>query len=604
MKKPILFSILLFVWLLSACQVEGGVDRRMTVAPTAMGTGELVAEATAAIEALVATAPPVVSAGSVRIGLAAEPADLLPYHIDSADERVSAPLTELLFPSPLLLMGYTYTNTGVLERVPSFENGDVAFTQVEVYLDSLGLISPTPTETITTVEQINVTFHWNPDLVWSDGTPLTAEDSLFAYELARQINLGQETNDKLALLERYELVDPYTTRAVLKPDFVDPAYLSTYFTPLPRHLLADQPLADFMKSEFALKPVGYGPFMVERREPGSVRLIRNPFYPEANESITGISVVFRDNVDLLRTSVAGGSLDVVALNQPPPELLAALRADAEAGLLTVDAVNSPIWEHLDFNLDVAALQDIRVRRAIAHAINRDAMNATLLGDYGRVLESWIVPEQWAAVPLDQLTRYPFNPDLARQLLDEVGIVDTDGDGLREVAGQPFILNLITTQGSPLRVATAEQIRDDLAAVGLGISVQELPTATLYSPEGQLFRRTFDLALFAWIAGPDPRGWERWSCAGVPNESNGWTGNNFSGWCFFEADRAIRMATTSLDRQERLAAYLKQQQLFTQEVPVLPLFQRVDLVLVNPTVLGIEADPTAPFTWNLMTWTRQ
>jgi peptide/nickel transport system substrate-binding protein len=90
---------------------------------------------------------------------------------------------------------------------------------------------------------------------------------------------------------------------------------------------------------------------------------------------------------------------------------------------------------------------------------------------------------------------------------------------------------------------------------------------------------------------------------VPSENNGWTGNNFSGWCFFEADRAIRTATTVLDQEERRAAYLRQQQLFTQEMPILPLFQRVDLVLTSPTLRGVRADPTAPFTWNVATWRR-
>ena len=51
-------------------------------------------------------------------------------------------------------------------------------------------------------------------------------------------------------------------------------------------------------------------------------------------------------------------------------------------------------------------------------------------------------------------------------------------------------------------------------IGVGVQFQELPTGTLYSPEGPLFRRSFEMAQFAWIADPDPRGWERWSCAGV------------------------------------------------------------------------------------------
>ncbi|PDW01213.1 ABC transporter substrate-binding protein [Candidatus Viridilinea mediisalina] len=587
------------VLFLHACELQGGVER-----PTAVGLVPTSVEPAPTPE-LIETADPFAATpateASLRIGMLTDPGNLLPYQSDSASERLSAPITQLLFPAPLLPVGYTYTTTGILERVPSFENGDVTLEMVEVFRDEHGAISSEPTDTITEVQQIHVVFRWNPELHWSDGTPLTAGDSLFAYELARQIDLGQTTQSKLGLIERYEQLDAHTTRAVLRPDFIDPAYVTTYFTPLPRHILAEINPQELFASEFSLLPVGYGPYQLVERDQTKLRLIRNPSYPGPQSAFESVSFMFRDNPELLWSAVAGGSLDLVAFDQPQSELLATIRSEAERGTLRVSATANPIWEHLDFNLDFELFQDIRVRRAIAHAINREAIAHDLLGGYGRILESWIIPDQWAAAPLDALTRYPYDPDEARRLLDEKGLVDSSGDGLRELNGEPLTINLLTTQGSPLRLATAERIRDDLAAIGIGLAIQELPTTALYSPDGPLFRRSFELALFAWIAGPDPRGWERWSCAGVPSASNNWTGNNFSGWCFFEADRAIRTATTSLDREERVEAYLRQQQLFTQELPVLPLFQRVDLVLSNPQLDGVTADPTAPFTWNIHQW---
>ena len=602
MRRTIYRALLtIAILILSGCEIQGGVAR-----PTA----ELMTEATnsaanitAAVSSTTEVATPLPRDGSLRIGLLTDPGDLLPYYTDSADERLSAPISQLIFPAPLLPIGYTYTTTGVLERVPSLENGDVRIEDIKVYRDANGRITADQSGELTEVQQIRVIFRWNPNLRWSDGEPLTAADSLFAYELAQQIDMGQATLSKLELIERYEQIDAHTTQATLKPDFIDASYVTSYFTPLPRHLLADRNPADLFTSDYALRPVGYGPYQIEQREQGKIRLTINPYAPEARGEFTNISFIFRDDIELLRSSIVGGSLDLIALDQPLPETIVALQSDAATGVLTISAASSPIWEHLDFNLDLPVLQDIRLRRAIAHAINREAMVSAFLGGYGKLLESWIVPEQWAAAPPDQLTRYPYLPDEARRLLDEAGIVDSDGDSLRELNGQPLSLSLVTTQSSPLRLAVAQQIRTDLEAIGITITIEDLPTADLYHPEGPLFRRTFELALFARIAGSDPRGWERWSCAAVPSENNNWTGNNFSGWCFFEADRAIRTATTVLDQEERRAAYLRQQQLFTQEMPVLPLFQRVDLVLTNPTLRGVRADPTAPFTWNIATWRR-
>jgi peptide/nickel transport system substrate-binding protein len=408
----------------------------------------------------------------------------------------------------------------------------------------------------------------------------------------------------LTLIERYEVLDEHTTRAVLRPDFTDPAYIRTYWTPLPRHLLEAIDPLQVRTDPFALAPVGYGPYVVERRDQGLVRLVRNPHFAGNAPEADVVSFVFRNDLEQLVDSIQGGSLDVAVAEQPDPRLLAEIQRYAAAGDIQLDTVASPIWEHLDFNLDVPLLQDYRLRRAIAYAVDRQAIVDELLGGAGTVLESWIVPGQQAAADPEDLARYPYDPEQARLLLDEAGIVDSDGDGVREAGDLPLRLTLLTTQGSTVRLTTAERIRADLAEVGISITIVEMPTAELYSLDGPLFRRTFELALFAWIAEPDPRGWERWSCAGVPSPANNWTGNNFPGWCFFEADKAIRTATTSIDPDERREAYLVQQKLFSQEVPVLPLFQRLDLSIISTSLQGVHLDPTAPVTWNIAEWIRE
>jgi peptide/nickel transport system substrate-binding protein len=91
---------------------------------------------------------------------------------------------------------------------------------------------------------------------------------------------------------------------------------------------------------------------------------------------------------------------------------------------------------------------------------------------------------------------------------------------------------------------------------------------------------------------------------VPSPENGWSGDNFAGWCFRDANQAILAAVTSLDPAERKAAYLRHQQLWTQEVPVLPLYQRLSLAIIAPDVHGPQPDPLAPITWNIASWRRE
>jgi peptide/nickel transport system substrate-binding protein len=595
-RIPLLLLLALF---LSACQIEGGVPEA-TIAPVAPSA------APSASPTPMPTSAAVANALAARrdtwvVGMLEQPTDLYPYPASASARRALAPISELLFPSPILALDYTYTNTGVLERIPSIENGDVKLGKADVYLDVAGNITTTVTEIITQVDQLEVTFRWNPRLTWSDGTPVTAADSVFAYELAKAAPPGPDAQLLVDQIARYEATDAHTTRALLQPDVSGWTYYLSYWTPLPRHLLEGVDPANIRASDFAKRPVGYGPYMIEEMRPGEIRMVRNPHYYGASPASSRLTIAFLPDLDAARANLLNGNLDIVMTDRVSPELLPALDRAAADGL-NVAYTPNPIWEHIDFNLDVPLLQDIRVRRAIAYASNRERMAGSVFAGRTPVLDSWVLPGQAEAAPPDQITRYPYNLEEARKLLDEAGYLDEDGDGIRASEGQTMTLQLFTSEG-PVRAQIAELFKEDMRAVGIDIEVITLTTGELFAPDGPLFQRQFELALYAWIATPDPGGLQMWSCPTVPSEDNGWTGDNFAGWCFREADRAIREATTTLDLATRQEAYLRQQQLWTQELPALPIFQRVSAIIHTADVAGLRPDPLAPPTWNVAEWRR-
>lgn len=590
---PLHSALLAIALLLTSCTIEGGVPQATATAPPVLGPPPT----SAALAAQVAERQ-----DTWVVGLPDQPDDLYPYPPSAVAARMGAPVAEALYPSPILAHSYSYTSTGVLDRIPTIANGDVEVRRADVYLDIAGNITTTVTQVITQVDQLAVTFRWNPKLAWSDGTPVTADDSVFAYELARAAPPSPEARDLLDQTDSYEKVDDHTTRAVLKPDFTGPTYFLSYWTPLPRHVLGGTP-PDQAREAFARRPLSYGPYALDQRAGGEIRLARNPHYFGAPPAASRL--VFRTlaDLELLRANMLNGNLDVAVADRVPPELFAALDQDAQEGV-QVAYLPSPIWEHIDFNLDVELLQDIRVRRAVAHAINRQALVDALFAGRAPVLESWVLPGQDAAAPADQLTRYPYNPDEARRLLDETGYTDPDGDGVRvSPDGITLTLQLLTTDSSPVRQAVAERLREDMRAIGVQLDVETTSPEGLFAPDGPLYLRQFELVLFGSVARPEPAGIQLWSCAAVPNDSNGWSGDNFAGWCFRDADRAVREAATALDPEQRRAAYLRQQQLWTQELPSLPLFQRLSVVLAAPDVAGLAPDQLAPITWNVAAWQR-
>lgn len=587
-------ALLLLSLLCAACQIEGGVPE---IPKAEQSTAQ--PQATDAAQAAAVNA----RRETWTIGITEQLGSLSPYQPTATEQRRSALAVELLFPSPILSYNRAYTTTGVLTQIPTLENGGAEVRKADVFLDSAGVITTTATQVITQVDQLVITYRWNPDLKWSDGTALTAADSVFAYEHAKTDSASDEARGKLAQIASYSAVDEHTTQAVLLPDVTGPTYFLNYWTPLPKHILENATPEQW--EAFAQQPIGYGPYAIQQREAGAIRMARNQHYFGTPAANSHLDILFAQNVNQLRANVANGNLDVIYSERLLQEDIAALDADAKAGVDSVQYATTPIWEHIDYNLDLPELQDIRVRRAIALGTNRAQMITDLLGGHASVLDSWVLPFQPEAAPADQISRYEYNPDQARALLEEANYVDPDGDGIRASSdGLTLTLQLLTTADSPLREGIADRFKQDMKAIGVAIEITTADSNELFAPEGPLYQRQFELALYGWKAEPNAGGLTLWNCNSVPSPENNFSGENFAGWCFRDADMAIRKGATTLDPNERNALYLKQQQLWTQELPALPLFQRIGVAAIAPNISGPQIDTFAPITWNVAQWRRE
>jgi peptide/nickel transport system substrate-binding protein len=501
----------------------------------------------------------------------------------------------------VLGLHYAYTTTGILRELPTIANGGVRRRPVSGYLDATGEFTATVTSQPTTTDQLVVTFHWNPALRWADGQAVTAGDSRWAYEAARRAPASPEAEALLDMIERYEELDPTTTRATLKPGRTDASYLLAAWPPAPRHLL--EGATPEARDKYARAPLGYGPYTFAEAKPGdSITLTRNPFWP-----VKGLPEQlwfhFFGSEQALQAAVNRGAVDVAVLEHIPAELYRSLDGDAQKGAIRVTYLRGPVYEHLDFNLDEPLFQDLRVRRAFAYALNRQGMVDELAGGKTTPLESWILPDQPEYAGDEQLQRYPYDVAKARSLLDEAGLVDQNRDGIREARdGKPISLTLLTTD-TPERLDIARRIERNLRVVGIPLRTQGLPVDELYSPTGPLFRRQFQLAEFAWIASVEPSGLPLWSCGAIPGAANSFRGNNFAGWCFEPAEGPLRAAARSFDERASAAAYLRHQQLWTRQLPSVPLFQRPIAIVQRAGLQGIVPDPLAPITWNVDMWKR-
>jgi len=464
------------------------------------------------------------------------------------------------------------------------------------------------------MKRMVVTFTLRSDVRWSDGEPLTADDSVYAFELAAD----PSTPTSKHIVERtadYRAVGEHQVVWQSVPGFLDRAYTLTFWHPLPRHAWEGLSAAELLGTEISTRePLGWGPFALREWVSGdSITCERNPFYFRAVEGLPRVEeVTFRFIADpeALARHLLAGTCDVVTHEASAALDLSEVRASSEVQAITTQ---DSAWELLAFGISPATdydrpdfFEDVRVRQAIAQCIDRQALASETLATDGRIWDSYLPPEHPAYPSSDGLTTWPYDPEAGRLLLAQVGWYDEDGDGVREAHGVPGIADGTPYQvtykatDDPLRMRTATLLQAQLEACGIRVTLQTQPADVLFAPGpgGEIFGRRFDLAQFSWQTVTEPL-CDAFLSSQIPDEGD-WGKPNVAGFIDSAYDHACRRAMEALPGSERYAArHAAPQRIFSEQLPVLPLFQRQKTTLAGASVTGLSPNASQPSElWNL------
>jgi peptide/nickel transport system substrate-binding protein len=472
------------------------------------------------------------------------------------------------------------------------------------------------------------------DVTWSDGTPFTADDVVYTWQLMMNPQSGFDTTveDKLKSVDK---VDDFTVRFTylssneahaLDPDqykdlgkdpVVDPLYVfGLYDAPAiyPRHklreIVGDDPrhslqVSTIERSDFARNPIGTGPYVVASWEAGTTVTFSSRAVALSHRLAKPAfdSVVMRimpDKNDAL-TALQGGQVQVVTQDG-----LDAGDAPVLDTLPGVQARYTPghAWEHLTFNLDNPVLADAAVRQAIAYAVNRPALNDNILFGKGEVALSQVPSWSWAYQAGS--ARYDFNPPLAEQVLDRAGYV-RGGDGVRAKGGQRLSFKFWSTP-APFRPGLMALLKDQLAQVGIELTVDVFPSATFFdlqpSAPQALVARQFDVVEFAWVSAYDPGLDALYSLhsASIPARTNGYRGGNYGNYKNPRSDVLLNQTQQSLDPNFRLIAFTEAQSIWQSDLPVLPLLLRPVTTATSSRIANFRPTPALRGeTWNVEQW---
>lgn len=288
-------------------------------------------------------------------------------------------------------------------------------------------------------------------------------------------------------------------------------------------------------------------------------------------------------------------------------------SDAPAAETEAEATDAPAEEAAtaegsggSFTTPHPMLSDIRVRQAIAHCVDRDALIDsvyTYVSDEIKPtlrMDSWIPSSHWAYG--GPYTDYPYDPEAGAALLDEAGWTLPEGGTVRENAnGDPLALSLTTTDAQ-FRQTWAAVAEQHLEGCGFDITRNHITADIWFGDTTGLARREFELGAFAWVGQAEPSGITLYACNMIPTVDNNWEGQNGMGWCNQAASDAIVLANNSLDREERIAAFDVVQEEFAKDMVSLPLFQRAEAEAWSLNLEGIVTDPTEYATSSAADWT--
>ncbi len=401
------------------------------------------------------------------------------------------------------------------------------------------------------------TFTLRSGVTWHDGAPVTVDDVLFTLRAVQGPAFAGDQN--IATFWRTVLVDRVGERSVsfrLEAPFA-PFLRLTGFPILPAHLLRNIPPEQWEAHPFNRLPVGAGPYRLVELDEQRALLRANPRYFGATPFIETIELrFFRTEQDAF-AALTRGEIQGLAFTG------ASALADVNLprGIVRRQALLDG-YTALSFNLRDGLLTDLGVRRALATALDKDALIASVLAGKVMRLDTPILHGWWAET--SDVSWY--EPDAARAMaqLDTLGYVP-GADGVRVRDGQPLVFSLLT-DNSPTRRAVAEEIARQWSAIGVQVVIEPVEPTEM---QRRLEAHEFTIALHGWQRlGSDPDVFELW------HSSQAERGRNYAGLEDAAIDELLSSARKIYDITDRAELYREFQERWVELAPGIILYQPI------------------------------
>ncbi|MCC6153183.1 MAG: peptide-binding protein [Candidatus Hydrogenedentes bacterium] len=432
-------------------------------------------------------------------------------------------------------------------------------------------------------DHLTYTFVLRKDIKFSDGTPLTANDYKFTYDLIKDPkNDTAATRSYLVDVVSVEVVNDYEIKFTCAKPYFKHVYMLSSIQAMPRHVYSN---GEFNKHPNNRNPIGSGPYKFESWDTGQqITLARNEQYWDKKPQILKhvFKIITDDNAAF--QVLERGELDTA--NQIPPDIWVG-RANSPqfTQQFTKLTPQSPIPGYMSrvgyigWNMRKPQFDDKRVRTALTLLLDRQLILDKVYMGLGEVVSGDCFPGE---PEYDKnIKPLPFDPAAASKLLEEAGWIDADKDGVRERNGVRLEFELTFASAVPEYERFATYYQEELTRAGIKMTPRPMEWAAF---QERVQNRTFDACMLAWITTPFYDPYQLW------HSSQAEKGSNYPGLKNAEVDELMEKARVEFDRSKRIPMYHRVQAIIQEEQPYTFLFSRYGLVVVSKRFQNVNVYP--------------
>ncbi|GAK61705.1 ABC peptide transporter, periplasmic ligand binding protein [Candidatus Vecturithrix granuli] len=416
-------------------------------------------------------------------------------------------------------------------------------------------------------------FYLKKGITFHDGTEFTAEDVKYTFETILDPELKSPRSAGLQHIKNIDILDPYTIRFTLK-DVYSPFLIEMVQAIVPKTAVEQQ-----AGKRFTEHLIGTGAFrLVEWTHDEQLVFEANPEYFEGAPKLDKIIIKIIPDDASRFLQLKEGDVDFIQ-NAVSPDMVAIAQESQGMQVLTDESV---IIYYLGFNLEDPILKNVKVRQAIAYAIDRQALVDHLMKGQASLATGLLAPNNWAYEP--EVNTYDYDLEKAKQLLDEAGYPDPDDDG-----PEPRFSLIYKTSTAPLRIRIGELLQEQLKKVGIKISgIEAYEWEKFYEDVKSGNVQIFSLR---WVGITEPNIFHSiFHSSMAPPD-----GRNRGHYHNPRIDELTELGYQTINLEERKKIYSEIQKILAEDLPYIFLWYPYNIVVMDKRIKGFTLYPDGDFT---------